>query len=167
MKLDDLLALPKSGVVVLIKQKQVLVSYTTSMGAHLESLYQQFGGQRGITLKVMSADADLETLKLHTEYYRDLYSRSGLILLQAHLRKTVQYKIRLKPSIGFRFMDVELVNARGDSRVVGRFRDSLDAKDFIATYYGADNPFQFPVYALNCDTKQFLLEEQKKLIEVK
>jgi hypothetical protein len=167
MNLDDLLALPKSGVVILFKQKQVLVTYTTSMGAHLESLYQQFGGQRGITLKVMSAGADLETLKLHTEYYRDFYSRAGSVLLQAHLRKTVQYKVRIAPAIGFKFMQVELVNARGDSKFVGRFRTSREAKDFVDMYYGKDNTFQFPVYALNSDTKEFLLDMQKKMLEIK
>lgn len=167
MKLDELLALPKSGVVVLTKNKQVLVSYTLSMGAHLEGLYQQFGGQKGITLEVVSAGADLETLKLHTEYYRELYRRSGLVLLQTHLRKTVQYKVRVIPSPDFKHMDVELVTARGDSKFVGRFKSAREAKDFIETCYASDNPFRLPVYALNSATKEFVLEQQKKLLELK
>lgn len=167
MNLDDLLSLPKSGVVILFKQNQVLVTYTTSMGAHLESLYQQFGGHRGITLEVMSAGADLETLKLHTEYYRDFYSKSSRVLLQAHLRKTVQYSVRVVPAIGFKFIHVELVNARGDSKFVGRFKNSKDAKDFVAAYYGKDNPFRFPVYAANSDTKEFLLDMQTKTLDIK
>lgn len=167
MNLDDLLSLPKSGVVVLTKGKQVLVTYTTSMGAHLESMYNQFKDHKGITLEVLSAGADLETLKLHTEFYRSYYSRKGLVLLQAHLRKAVQYRVRQVPSNDFKRIDVEVVTARGDSRLVGRFKTAREAKDFIETYYGTGNHLCFPVYAWNSDTKEFILDNQKKMLDIR
>lgn len=168
MKLDDLLALPKSGVVILVKNNQVLVTYTTSMGAHLESLYNQFKGHKGIALEVMSAGVDIETLKLHTEFYRDYYSdKKGLVLMQAHLRKTVDYRVRQVPSSDFKRVDVEIVTARGDSRVVGRFKTVKEAKEFIETYYGSDNKLCFPVYSFNADTKAFLLDNQKKMLDIR
>ena len=150
---------------MLFKHKQVLVTYTTSMGTYLQSLYGQFKGQKGISISILSEGADIETLKLHTEYYRDYYSREGFILLQAHLRRTVQYTVRAIPSNDFRSFTVELVTARGDSRVTGLFKSSKEAKEFIETCYGSDNPFRLPVYAWNCDTKQFILE--KKMLDIK
>lgn len=166
MNLDLLLGLPKSGVVILQKENTVLVSYTTSMGANLETLYNEFSGQSGIELMVFSAGTDLETLKLHTEYYRRYFTEKGFILLQTHSRKTVQYRVRMVPSQEFKNMDVELVNARGDSKVVGRFKSKKEAGDFIDRHYGSDNPFRLPVYALNSDTKEFLAE-QKKMLDIR
>lgn len=165
MKLNELLALPKSGVVVLKKGDHALVSYTTSMGAELQELYNLFRGQTGISMFVLSAGADLETLKLHTEYYRKFY-HSNYKPIQEYNRKVIEYKIRLVPIKDFRGVDVELVTARGDSKVVGRFKNIVEAKDFIETYYGTDNPFRFPVYAANSDTKEFLQKEQKKLLDI-
>lgn len=165
MKLDEVLGLPKSGVVVLQKGKGILVSYCTSMGANLESLYNQFKGQSGIDLFVFSQDADLETLKLHTEYYRRYYSKKGFTLIQEPSRKAVQYRVRVAPSKDFKWMDMELVNARGDAKFVGRFKNVKEANDFKATYYGADNPFRLPVYALNSDTKEFLNET--KMLDIR
>lgn len=165
MNLDWLLGLPKSGVVILKKGGSVLVAYTTSMGAHLESLYQQFGGQSGVTMEVVSAGADIETLKLHTEYYRDYYIRQGFTSIQSHSRKAIQYRVRAVPSSDFKFVDVELVSARGDAKFVGRFRSMRLAGEFIETYYGTDNPFKLPVYAANSDTKLFL--QKTKMLDIK
>lgn len=167
MILDGVLELPKSGVVILRKGSSVLVSYTTSMGANLEALYNEFSGQAGIHLEVVSAGTDLETLKLHTEYYRDYYSKRGMSLLQAPLRRAVTYKVRLVPSFDIKKVDVEITNARGESRVVGRFGNVREARDFIETYYGTDNTFCFPVYSLNSATKELVLDTQKKILDIK
>lgn len=168
MNLDWLLGLPRSGVVILRKQSQVLISYTTSMGANLESLYNQFGGHRGVTMEVVSAGADLETLKLHTEYYRSLYGSSGgYTLLQSHLRKAVSHRVRVVPSPDLKVVDVEIVTARGDSKIVGKFKNTREASEFIETYYGTDNQFKFPVYAVNADTKALLLHNHKKILDIK
>lgn len=167
MRLDEVLALPQSGVVILIKDKQILVSYTTSMGSHLEGLYNQFSGQSNIEMIVRSADADLETLKLHAEYYRDYYIKKGFTLLLSHYRKSIRYRVRAVPSSEFKGIDVEIVSARGGSKVVGKFRNIGEAKDFIEIYYGTDNSFRFPVYATNSATKEFLLDNQTKLLDIK
>lgn len=167
MRLDEVLSLPQSGVVILVKGTQVLVSYTTSMGPHLEGMYNQFRGQSNIEMVVRSAGTDLETLKLHTEYYRNYYVRNGFTLLLTNYRKSIQYRVRVVPSSEFKGVDVEVVSARGDSKVVGKFKNIRDAKDFIETYYGTDNSFKFPVYAVNSATKEFLLDKQKKLLDIK
>lgn len=157
MILDELLALPESGVVILRKGSSVLVSYTTSMGAELLELYTQFKGKSGYSIEVLSVGADIETLKLHTEYYRELYGATG------HSRKALQYRVRIVPEVRMRWVDVQLVSARGDSKVVGRFQSIPEAKSFIETCYGSDNPFRFPVYACNQATKELLLEQAKLL----
>lgn len=167
MNLDDLLSLPKAGVVILFKGNQVLVSYTTSMGASLEGWYKQFAGHRGVTLRVASPDADLETLKLHTEYYRSYYRDQGMVLLQAHLRHSIRYRVRAVPRADYKGVDVEIVSARGESKVVGKFKNSGEAASFIETYYGTDNPFCLPVYGVNADTKAFLIGKQTKLLDIK
>lgn len=162
-----LLSLPKSGIVVLLKQNSVLVTYTTSMGAHLEGLYNQFRGQLGVSLGVRSAGLDIETLKLHAEYYRQYYIDRGYVGMGSP-RKVIRYKVRMLPSRDFKFIDVELVTTRGDKvGVVGRFKNRGEAGAFIETYYGTDNPFKLPVYACNSDTKELALEQQKKILDVR
>lgn len=169
MNLDEVLALPRTGVVILKKSDSVLVSYTTSMGADLEEMYNLFRGQSGITMLVVSAGADIETLKLHTEYYRRHYhSVLAHSTITPYNRKALLYRIRLVPSDDFKWVDVELVTARGDgAKFVGRFKTTREANDFIETYYGTDNPFKLPVYARNSDTKEFLLKMQKKMLEIR
>lgn len=170
MNLNELLSLPKSGVVILTMGNQVLVSYTESMGANLESIYNQFRGRSttaAITLRVASAGADLETLKLHTEYYRSYYSKKGMLQPLVSLRASIKYKVRVVPRPDYKGVDVEIVSARGESKVVGKFKTNGEAKDFIETYYGQDNPFCLPVYGANADTKAFLKEKQTKLLDIK
>jgi len=167
MVLDEFLALPKSGVIILQKGNSVLVSYTTSMGAELLDLYTQFSGHTGIDLKVVSVGADIETLKLHTEYYRHYYLTRGMSSLIQYNRKTIKYKVRVIPNSDFRYVDVELVSARGDSKVVGRFESAIEAKDFVDMYYGLDNPFRFPVYAINSTTKGLLASVESGLLKLK
>ena len=168
MILDDVLALPQSGVIILTRDNSVLINYSISMGANLETLYNDFRGVPGITLQVMSANADLETLKLHTEFYRAHYLKLGYRLMVAPMRKSISYRVRAVPSPDLKAIDVELVTARGDSsKVVGRFKTVREAKDYIETYYGTDNPFCLPVYAVNADTKAFLARGQTKLLEIK
>jgi hypothetical protein len=166
MKLDDLLSLPESGVILLWKRGQVLVTYTERMGLYLETLYAQFKGKSDMEIQVRSAGADSETLRLHTEYYRDRYMRSGQ-LLQFHGRKTICYRIRTAPSPKYTGVDVELVSARGEAKFVGRFKTPKDAKEFIETCYGTDNPFRFPVYAQNSATKEFMLGLQTKMLDIR
>lgn len=166
MKLDEVLGLPKSGVIILKKHGRVLVTYTTSMGAYLETLYQEFKGKTGMEIEVRSPGADLETLKLHTEYYRDLYAKEGK-LLQYHIRKAIKYRIRSVPNANFKKFHVEIVNMRGEGLVVGIFKSAKESKEFIETYYGTDNSFVFPVYAVNSDTKEFLHQLQKKMLDIK
>ena len=168
MNLDSLLGLPRSGVVILKKGDRALVSYTTSMGAELENLYNQFRGKIGLTMEIVSAEADIETLKLHTEYYRNLYHtvlRHRTV--NPYGRRVIAYSVRITPNGDFKYVDVELVTARGDSKVVGRFKNIQKAKEFIEISYGSDNPFRLPVYAWNSDTKEFLLEQQKKMLDIR
>jgi len=115
----------------------------------------------GLTLRVESTGSDLETLKLHTEYYRNMYSK------HIYKRKALVYRVRVVPSSGFKMMDVRLVSARGEERVVGRFKTAREASDFIDMYYGEDNPFRLPVYSVNADTKAFLLDMQTELLDIK
>lgn len=165
MNLDQILGLPRSGVVILKKGDSILVSYTTSMGSELQDLYSNFKGQSGITMEVLSCGVDLETLKLHTEYYRKHYSQEFKPLLKQG-RKALQYKVRCVPNYDFKYVDVELVTARGDGKIVGRFKTNPEAKSFIETCYGSSNPFKLPVYALNSDTEEFL-DGQKKMLQVR
>ncbi len=168
MNLETVLALPRSGVVILTKGKSVLICYSTSMGSQLAEIYNMFRGQAGIHLEVVSANADIETLKLHTEYYRNrYYTDLQYRPIMEYGRATLKYKVRMVPSSDLKYMDVELVTTRGDSKVVGKFKGKLEAKDFIETYYGTDNPIKMPVYAANSATKEFLQKEQTKVLDLK
>ena len=167
MNLNELLGLPRSGVIVLIKGNSVLVGYTTSIGSELMQLYSQFRGQEGMELRVLSAGADIETLKLHTEYYRNYFKSKGMVQIQEPNRKAIQYKVRVVTTPDIKLVDVELVSARGDSKVVGRFESVDEAKEFIRLYYGSDNPFRLPVYATNARTAKLLKNSKSGLLELK
>lgn len=170
MNLAEFLSIPKRCILIVVDEANMKasVNYTTSPGLHLAGLYSELNG-RGATLElfVVSAGADIETLKLHTEYYRSYYQRIGYEELRPKARKAIQYRVRAVPALDIKGIDVELVSARGEVRVVGKFRNMGDAKSFIETYYGTDNSFKLPVYAINADTKAFMLDKQTKLLELK
>jgi hypothetical protein len=136
------------------------------MGVFLESLYNARVGQTGVQLKIWSAGADIETLRLHAEFYRQYYDGMGYKVAPG--RKALQYRVRAVPGPEFKYVDVELVAAsRRSSKVVGRFKTSREAQAFIETYYGADNSIKFPVYAVNSATKELVLERQTKVLEIR
>lgn len=163
--IDELLALPRSGVIVVVDGGIAAVSYTTSMGSVLETLYNSRNGQSNIRLEVLSAGADIETLRLHAEFYRKYYSDLGYEVAPG--RKTLQYRVRIIPGKDFKTSDVEVVSARGEGKLVGRFKTIGEAQDFIETYYGTDNPLKLPVYAVNSATKEFLAMRNKKMLKIR
>jgi hypothetical protein len=64
-------------------------------------------------------------------------------------------------------MEVRLVTARGDSdRVVGRFKTTAEALEFVMVYYGTGNPYCLPVFATNSLTKEYLLKKETKRLEL-
>lgn len=165
--LGSIFRLPTAGVIIVedVARKLVWVGYTQSMGASLMKLYDERGvreyGPGQLQLRIESPNLDIETLKLHTEYYKDLYGSRGYGELIPYGRKAIQYRVRMVASEGARFMDVEVVPARGgEGKIVGRFRKKGEARAFIETYYGPDNQLCFPVVARNSDTKEFM-EAQK------
>lgn len=170
MNLNDMLAIPKQCVLIVLDREnwKAFVNYTQNAGFALAGLYTDFRRATNLELLVVSAGADIETLKLHTEYYRQYYhSRLCYGELKPRARKAVWYRARVVPSLDLKGVDVELVNARGESSIVGRFKNIGEGKAFIETYYTADNSFKLPVYALNSATKEFVLDKQTKLLELR
>lgn len=154
----DFSRLPKSGVYSIVDEvaQCFYINYTSNMSGCLASIY---GFERpGTTLdfRILVNTSDLTTLKLHTEYYRNMYLKTGYTEIVERGRKTLQYRARVVVASDFKYVDVELVTARGDGMVVARFKTKKEAQEFVMVYYGDDNEYRLPVYASNSLTKEFL-----------
>ena len=168
MDVDSVLGLPKRAVVAEIQGESARVGYTISLASYLETLYNNRAGQKGVRLEVWSSGLDLETLKLHCEYFKGHYDDLGYDV-DWGARSCIEYRVRMVPGAEFKTMDVELVTARGKGeKLVGRFENKAEAQQFIDTFYAEDsNPFKFPVCALNSATKEFLIKRQTKMLEIR
>ena len=163
MRLDGMLGLPESGVYIVLDRAAALcyVNYTEHMGLVLARLHQDFRGQ-ALELEIRSPGADTETLRLHCEHYRMEYRNMGYGELIATGRKAIQYRVRRLVAPDFRSVFVELITAKGETaRVVGKFKTTGEAQEFIDTYYGSDNQLCFPVYATNSLTKELLIKQRE------
>jgi hypothetical protein len=153
------LSLP-AGCVYCIEDESrniLTVRYSVSLGQSLSRLYEDFGN-RGYQLRVLSVTTDEIHLRLYCDYYRALYG------VDKGSRRCLKYRVRKLVADDFKTVRVELVTARGgDGLVVGVFRSTAAAQDFIATYYASDNDMCYPVYAANSDTEEFLRRDQTKL----
>jgi len=163
--ISELLRLPRSAVFAVVDTvgRCFYINYTQSMGQSLARLYDQWGGKtpgRTLDFRVLSVSDDIETLRLHTEYWRTEFVQQGMSELWSDRRPALRYRVRSLVAPNFKTVRVELVTARGNSKVVGIFPTAATAQDFIATYYGSDNPFCFPVYAANSLTKEYLLKRE-------
>ena len=77
----------------------------------------------------LSKSSDIETLKIHTEYWIDHYLKLGYSEMFPRSRKAIQYKVRVLVAPGFKAFDVYLVGARGGTgTVVGRFNSKKEAE---------------------------------------
>lgn len=156
----DLATLPRACVysVVDIETNRFYVNYSMNMVGALGRLWEEVGS-RGSTLefRVMSVSTDLETLKLHTEYWRDVMVGRGMTELLPRGRKTLQYEVRCVVDEDYDWVDIVLVSARGDRRIVGKFRTMEEAVGFVEMYYAGDNPYRFPVYAVNSRTSEYVM----------
>lgn len=166
IRLDDVLALPKSGVVIVSGDAGTYVGYTLNVGAELQDIYNLFRGVRGLSLRIVSQVSDIETLKLHTEYYRKLFHEDlGSPKIVEYKRKVIQYAVRVVPEPGLGSVRVELVTARGDSKIVGLFDNIKEANGFVAACYSKKG-ICYPVYAINKKTREYI-EGQFRLFKLK
>jgi hypothetical protein len=144
------------------------VNYSTNTISSLVRLWETYGtfGMPGIALEfeALSVTTDIETLKLHTEYWRDEFQRRGLAELLPRGRKTLQYEVRCLVDGDYDNVDIVLVSARGDRKVVGKFGTMGEAAEFVEMYYAGDNPYNLPVYAINSRTREFVLDSGKSRI---
>lgn len=159
----DLARLPKAGVYIVVDEvaRTFHVNYTLSMGSALARVYDLVGGRSALSFRTMSVTTDLITLKLHTEYYRNIYLDMGYTDMVYSGRKHLQYKVRIVVAPDFKNIDVELVTARGEGMIVGRFKTRNEARDFALVYYDSGNPYRLPVYALNSLTRELVSEVRK------
>ncbi len=162
--LVDLDKLPRACVygVTEVETHRRYVNYSMNMVGALSRLWEEVGRSRspGSTLEfeVLSVSTDIETLKLHTEYWRDKCSRWGYTDLLPRGRKALQYEVRCVVDDDYDFVDIVLVSARGDKKVVGKFKTMEEAVGFVEMYYAGDNPYRLPVYAANSRTSEYLRE---------
>lgn len=159
----DLARLPREGVYLVVDEaaRTFHVNYTLSMGSALARVYDLVGGRSTLSLRVLSATSDLITLKLHTEYYRNIYLGMGYTDMVYRGRKPLAYRVRIVVAPDFKNIDVELVTARGEGMIVGRFGTRNEARDFALVYYDSGNPYRLPVYALNSLTRELVSEVGK------
>lgn len=167
--LSDYLKLPQSCVYLIINEQQKLatVNYTENIAGALYRLYDDLAGrspETALDLQILSVTTDIETLKLHSEYWKDQYRNNGYSDVIPTGRKALQYSARVLVASDLSSINVELVTARGQRKVVGKFKTQTEAKDFIMMYYGGDNSYRLPVYAVNSLTKEFIVGSRKTTI---
>lgn len=155
----DLAELPRACVYgVFGSNMGVYVNYSTNLIGALPRLWDEIGEKDpALQLRVLSVTTDIETLKLHTEYWRDEFQKRGMSELLPRGRKTLQYDVRCVVDEDYDWVDIVLVSARGDRKIVGKFRTMEEAVGFVEMYYGGDNPYRLPVYATNSRTREFLM----------
>lgn len=167
--LINLETLPKECVFAILDRKgcRVYINYSINLIGAIPRLWEECS-RAGTTLEleVLSVTTDIETLKLHTEYWRDRYSRVGYAELLPRGRKVLQYDVRCLVDGDYDGVDVMLVSARGDRKVVGKFKTMEEAVEFVDMCYGADNSYNLPVYAVNSRTREFMLESGKSKISI-
>lgn len=165
----DLAGLPRACVysVVDIETNRFYVNYSVNMVGALSRLWEEVGS-RGSTLefRVMSVTTDLETLKLHTEYWRDVMVGRGMTELLPRGRKTLQYEVRCVVDEDYDWVDIVLVSTRGDRKVVGKFKTMVEAAEFVEMYYAGDNPYRLPVYATNSRTSEYILDSGSREVKI-
>lgn len=167
--LSKFLSLPSSCVFLVLNQqeKKAYINYTENIASALARFYADWAGKPGaeaLELEILSVTTDLETLKLHCEYWKDKYRNMGYEDLVPIGRKAIQYEVRTLVAPDLSCVNVELVSSRGQRKVIGKFKTLPEAKEFIMTYYSEDNGYRLPVYAVNSLTKEFILESGKTAI---
>ena len=164
--LSNFLNLPTSCV-YLIENKQeklVYINYTENIAGALARFYNEYRvkfAETALDFQILSVTTDIETLKLHSEYWKDRYRNIGYSDLIEQSRKTLQYDVRTLVASDLSGVNVELVTARGQRKVVGKFKTLTEASNFIQIYYAEDNKYRLPVYAINSLTKEFIFESGK------
>lgn len=166
--LIDLMELPREGIYLVYDEtgKRVYVNYSLNMVGVLPRLYEDLKGSGTTQFYILEVTTDIETLKLHTEYWRDEYKKMGCAELIPVGRKTLQYDVRCLVNGDYDGVDVVLVTARGDRKIVGKFGTMGEGESFIETYYDSGNPYNLPVYAINSATKEFLSERGLNIITI-
>lgn len=163
---SNFFTLPRSCVFLLQnkQEKLVYINYSENFPLALARLYEELNGKSGteaLELDIVSVTTDIETLKLHTQYWRDHYRNIEYSDLIPIGRKSIEYSVRSLVASDLSTINVELVTARGIRKVVGRFKTQKEADDFILTYYAEDNYYRLPVYAVNSLTKEFIIKNGK------
>lgn len=163
---SNFLSLPACCVFLIVnkQEKLVYINYTQNIANALARFYNEWNGKSGaeaLELEILSVTTDIETLKLHVEYWKDKYRNMGYSDLMVIKRKTLQYDVRTLVAPDLSGVNVELISARGDRKVVGKFKTLTEAKEFIMLYYGEDNSYRLPVYAVNSLTKEFMTDNRK------
>jgi hypothetical protein len=171
--INTFLGLPRCAVFVVEDSgaRCFYINYTTSMGQSLARLYEQWNDKPragALELVIVSVTPDIETLKLHCEYYRDQYMDKGWTELLPPGRGALKYKPRVVVAPDFSCMEVRLVTTRGDSdKVVGRFKTTAEAQEFVMVYYGSGNQYCLPVFATNSLTREYLLKKETRGLTIR
>lgn len=167
--INEFLALPRSCVFSIedVAGKRIYINYSEGIASSLARLWEELQKEvrAGTTLKlsVLEVSNDLEHLRLFTEYWRAHYYRNiGYDMLFVAARAAIKYDVVKMVASDFKTIQVCLKSARGARKVVGLFKTHKDADQFIEEYYGAPNPFHFPIYALNDLTKSHIMQIEMK-----
>ena len=162
----DMSKLPAGCVFSIVDEsgRAVYINYSLNPMLALSRIWGELSA-RGSALEfsVVSVATDIETLKLHTEYWREKYRARGYSDLIGVGRSTLQYEVRCLVNADYTGVDVVLVTARGDRKVVGKFETMAEGRLFIETCYGEDNALKLPVYANNSRTSEYLSQSDNKI----
>lgn len=167
--LVNLAEIPEQGVYAIIdlKGKRSYINYSMNIVGAIPRIWGECRlSGAALEFVVLSVTTDIETLKLHTEYWRDLYAEQGYSELLPRGRKTLQYEVRCMVDDDYDWVDIVLVSSRGDKKIIGKFRTMEDATQFVGMYYSGDNPYRFPVYAVNSRTREFITELGMNILDI-
>lgn len=161
--IKNLVKIKVGGVFGLVdkKSKRAYIGYSGNiLGSVSRVVAEVLGGvfkYRNIDLNrfdldVLESGVNIETAKLHHQYWVDGFKARGYEIINAGGKKPSRVRARLFYSPGI--VEARLVNTRGDSCLVGVFLTKAEATEFIETYYGEHNTYQYPVIATNSLTKE-------------
>lgn len=150
-----------------IADSRAHINYSENMLSALPRLWEEVRRVGShLDFEILSISSDIETLRLHTQYWRDLYRSRGYSELVPIGRKSLRYEVKCLVDGDYSTAEVVLISARGERKVVGKFKTVDEGREFIEMYYAGDNPYRLPVYSTNSLTKEFLFKIGTSILKI-
>lgn len=152
-----------------LKRLSQIISELKNRNFRIKEMYSDIEDLEIITLEDCQTDLVYEDFKLHMSYWYDYLERIG-IDLYSNRHTYIEYKARCSEGInelGESVIQVELVTKRNKTTLVGVFRNTIEAEDFISQYYNNRvNPYNYPVYSCNEMTTRYFRYLERDILNM-